>query len=831
MERSRVGFRWLLLTAVLALPAAPAKAQPITDAPVVFRDSLRETLSPQTVASLADGGLLLVQRSSRFAGTTLVVRYGDSGAIWRREFVGVESSSVHASGSSVVVTRSGADRTITRLDPDGRLVWAIAPGAPGAPPVSAGLFTAGPGAVVGYVAQSQYCEFDAPGPPRCVPLPDHASSVATDISLDAEGAWLAYRSAMDLQSRMQLLRVPRGATPPLLTTLERTSPGSGLAVSNERAAWLAVVGSDAPFPQELVRVSSVGNIARAPRPPAELRAEPYGESLVVAYQTEPGRVDRLDANLQVVESAPFAGAVLDLSSAASGRVCLIGQTTPLPGRIVVRCYGAGLQPEDERLLSPDADVGCPCTIGTGPDGALAHWSDFVAGTGGPTTQSVVSRVPRVGAAGTPEPVDRIDSPLSVGSRFALAREASGMIAVFGEGRVLEASSIVSRSAWAVRRSASGDATVTYRGPPANSDVLAFGAFDGTDLLAWARWTPAETFIGSPPLITRLHRIPAEVSGATRAALPAPRAGNQRFPSMVLRESAQWILAGTDQYESAGSFLIDAFVLAHDGQGAVAWERRYEGGQRDNPSVAVAASGLVVAHSWLGTSSPAIPPRCVVEGLSATGAVVWSRTESARFCATSVTRDASDTVLVASLDADRTTLFVAEISAATGNVVRSNAVAAGGWSSRVVAVRVADGWRVLGRVLGGGLDQLGLVAFNDELDETWRTVFDTPFGEGSPAMVALSGGRVDVAVVSGDNRRSVLSRWRVGPEGQVKLADRVESDTGGFDVPFVDARGFAVALAPLDGETSLMAATLFEPGGNRVVRLSARPDRLFEDSFD
>lgn len=825
--------RSLAFVSALAVAAAstssPTGAQAPAGAPMLLRDTQQILLSPRQAVPLAGGDLYLVLESPALFGETVLVRQGRDGAVWRRRLGSVDSIAVHESGDSAIVRRINQSLELLNIDPDGRRQWAVPITLSSGPGSTEGQVAAGPDGIAGFVDAAQYCEV-APGmsSPRCVTLPDHGITLSGTTSIDRNGAWVHYLSP---QQQLKVARVGRDGSVQIVASLAGQDRTILPLAANERASWLRVVENGTSNLQ-IVRISAVGAVAQATRPFQEVQAVALGDALVAVFEFPTSTVERLDGDLQVTASAAFAGRPFRIAVGGAGRTCVMGRTQPDPARAVLRCYGPGLQPEPETLLSDDADVAFPFAVAVGENDALAHWGDVVVPGGGSefSTQSVVRRVPQGGPADAPQAVDRIDTPLSLGSASSLARAASGDFAVLGSARLF-ADTSQSAVAWAARLPNAGGPPTTYKGPAANGDTLVAGVFEGDDLLGWSQWTPTGVYFNLPPVVTRLHRIPADTAAASRTALPSPVAG-QRRTSVVLPIGARWIVAGTDFIEeSGGTFRTEAYVLAHDAVGSIEWQRRYGGGDRGRPYVVPTTSGLVVAHAWRDTAgAPGTPTQCVVEGLSAAGSVLWVRSLPARTCGAVAADTASDAVLTTALSALSAELVVESLSAASGATLASNAVPFDSGIAPAAVAPVDGGWRVLGRAGSGATERLELMALDSTLALAWRRPLQTSPGLGRPAMVVLSGGKVDVAVIAGDSTRSVLSRWRVGQDGSAALVDRIDADTGGFTAPS-DARTFAVALLATGGDTSLMAATLFEPGGNEVVRLSSLPDVLFGDSFD
>jgi hypothetical protein len=777
---------------------------------------------------LANGDLYLVLASPALPGATLLVRQGGDAALWRRRLDSVDSVAIHESGASAVVRRVNQEFQLLKLDADGRAQWTAPLVFTSTPSFASGLFAAGPGSIAGFINGAQYCErSSAELPPQCVVLPDHGATLSGTIQIDPLGAWVYYRSP---QQQLKVARIPRDGGAPVVATLAGENRTVLPLAANEEATWLRVV-ENGTSNLHIVRVSAAGAVAQATRPFWELQAVADGNELVAVFASPAPTVERFGAGLEVLGTAPFVGWPFRIDTGGTGRTCVLGLTEPSPGRIVTRCYGADLQPEPAQVLSEDAQVAFPFAIAVGADEALAHWGDELV-PGGVTafsTQSVVSRVPQAGPALPPQPVDRIDLPVSLGSFDALAKGASGDVAIFGSARVAEGTT-TQAAAWAVRLPASGSGATSYKGPGAQGEPIVSGRFDGDDLLGWAQWTPPGAFFGLPPVSLRLHRIPAGGTATVPVALPSAVAGQRRV-NAVLRNDARWVVAGTDLVEgSAGSLRFEGFVLAHDAAGAIEWQRRYVGGERGRPFIVETPSGLVVAHAWRDTEgAPGALTQCVVEGLSASGGVLWERSLPARTCGAIAASESADAVLVTAFAASSSELLVDALSAATGATLGASAIPFASGFAPTAVVPASGGWRVLSRVGSGSAERFELAAFDAGLALLWRVPLQTPLPPGRPALAALSGARVDVAVVSGGLSRSLLSRWRVAADGTATLVDRIDADAGVNTL--VDARNFAVALLAVDPDTSVMAATLFEAGGNQVVRVSSRPDLMFQDSFD
>jgi hypothetical protein len=815
------------LMAIVVLLSPPILAQRVGDPPVLLRDSVRIPLGYRDALPLSNDDLYLVHDSPVLSDQLVLARHGSEGRHWQRRLSSVNAVSVHESGASAVVQRVGQSLQLTKLDADARVLWTE----PLASTISSSLVAAGPGSIVGYMDGAQYCERDSAGlPPRCVTLPDLGGQFSGARWVDGAGAWVIYRSTPP--QGLKVARIPRNGGPPIVSTVAGFDTlGFTLAASVE-TIWFSAYTNGPPSSSGIVRVSAGGTVAQTSTPLIAQRAAADGDALVAAVLSSDARIERYDANLQLVASAPFGGRLLWID-VGGDRTCVAGMTEQSGGRVVLRCYGPDLQPVSEHLLSDDGDGGFPYGVAVGPDDAAVLWVGRFAppGGGGPVFRWVVSRVPRQGLLSAPQFVDQVDLPVAVGSANALARSAAGDVAILGRGSVVDGTSL-RNSAWATRLSNTGAIVSTYKGPAAQGDTIVAGTIDGADLLGWSQWSPPNVFIGLTPVSTRLHRILPSGAVGNLVELPRPFPVQRRFASTVFPLGARWIVAGTDYYETESlSPRFEAHVYAHDATGTIEWQHRYVGGERSRPYVVPTLSGMVVAHAWRDTvGAPGTPTQCVIESLSPSGSVLWQRTRPARTCGAMAADESGDAVLVTAYAASSSELIVESLSVATGDALGANAIAFASGTAPSAVARVAGGWRVLGRAGSGSTARLELAAFDDTLALDWRRPLEVPPTIGSSAMAGLSGGRVDVAVVSGDRTRSVLSRWRVGADGDATLIERINADTAGFST-LANAQDFAVALVAVDGDTSLAAATLFEPGGNQVVRVALPPDLLYQDSFE
>ncbi len=834
------GMRCVLGFALAGVSAAlAAQTPPLLPISVEYTDTLNLPTEIVSTRPLGDGDMLAVLKQRTETRRFWLTRLSSDGVIWHRGFARAVGHALHASGASVFVVEDG---TVYGLDADGtRRAEVLAYPAGFSSELRVPSIAAGPQGRVGYVRDLAYCEVFESAAEACVAVPGLPNDKEATIEVDVAGAWLYYRTGPQ-GARSRLARFDRTTGTLQVWPFDQEEQTGILLAANEQAAWVNLtISATGGSQQRLFRVSSSGMAERAgPANAYRFRHAILSDGSLLSVRAHEGGnvVDRISVDLTAVSSEPLPAGFRSIHAFADDHSSVL--TDPPP-----ELHGLNFAHQYVRL-NPDLSTGVVEQIPEAFSNWLTHDVSYSQGrvvvVTRPGSGSASAQLAHVfvyanqGALVLSRSLDVLPASMNLGSRDALVPDPLGLAVIGSTQRELSGRRM--NAAWVGLADPGGSIALRYTGPVASYERLRYGEFVGDRLRVMSEWSPDGVFFEGTPRRPRLHMVDFLQGEQPVIDTIAPQYRNRVEIFDAFSSQGRWFGAfRATSFSSAPELAEYLFVGEYADNGALAWGRVYQGGERFSPRLARFGNTLVSSHSWLeNPTDPQARWVCVVEGLDLQGNLLWTRTESevgsnvfcrvgaqsgSSFLQTAVVRaPAGPAIRLLSIDAG-------------GNVTRANEVvpAGGAATSPNLVLSTSSGWRVISRVSDAVVNRVDVLALDSNLQPLWTQTLDTGEPHGVPAALVNDGDILHLALVAGGRGRSTLWRWELAADGAITVLNRRVSNEHGARADSLSGADLSAALVPHGTDGSLVGATLLSASTANKIVLMSQPDAVFDDGFE